>query len=71
MPKNVVYLENYGITYKGIKIYGSPICVSRQETKGKRYKSNAFERIKEVRFGDFLKEEFKDDTEIPVKSIEK
>ena len=46
LPKNVIYLENSGYTYKGIKIYGSPISVCRKESEGKSYKSRGFERKK-------------------------
>jgi hypothetical protein len=46
---NVAYLQNSSILYRGLLIYGCPICVCRQETKGKRYISNGFERTLEVR----------------------
>ena len=45
----MIYLENSGIEYKGIKIYGTPILASRVERFGKRYYSDAFERIKDIR----------------------
>ena len=44
VPSNVVYLENSGVEYQGLKIWGSPTVCCREETLGKRYLSNAFER---------------------------
>eukprot|EP00438_Fugacium_kawagutii_P025044 Skav224650 [mRNA] locus=scaffold4300:95354:97009:+ [translate_table: standard] len=44
LPGNVRYLENDGVEYQGLKIWGSPIVCCREETLGKRYLSNAFER---------------------------
>jgi len=44
LPSNVVYLENSGVEYQGLKIWGSPTVSCREETLGKRYLSNAFER---------------------------
>jgi Icc-related predicted phosphoesterase len=50
LPSNVHYLENSGVTVSGgIRVWGSPVCVSRLETMGKRYYSNAFERTKAER----------------------
>jgi hypothetical protein len=45
----VAYLQNSSILYRGLLIYGCPACVCRQETMGKRYISNGFERTSEVR----------------------
>ncbi|CAE7340609.1 Mpped2, partial [Symbiodinium necroappetens] len=44
LPSNVVYLENGLVEYQGLKIWGSPTVSCREETLGKRYLSNAFER---------------------------
>ena len=44
LPANVRYLENTGVEYQGLKIWGSPTVCCREETLGKRYLSNAFER---------------------------
>jgi len=44
LPPNAVYLENSGTEYRGLRIWGSPTNVCREETMGKRYLSNAFER---------------------------
>ncbi|CAE6971451.1 Mpped2 [Symbiodinium sp. CCMP2456] len=44
LPRNVVYLENGLVEYQGLKIWGSPTVSCREETLGKRYLSNAFER---------------------------
>ena len=44
LPGNVVYLENTLVEYQGLKIWGSPTVSCREETLGKRYLSNAFER---------------------------
>jgi len=44
LPANVRYLENSGVEYQGIQIWGSPLTVSRAEDIGKRYLSDAFER---------------------------
>lgn len=49
LPSNAVYLENAGVEYQGLKIWGSPTCCCREETLGKRYLSNAFERRKHER----------------------
>ena len=46
LPGNVKYLEHSGIEYEGLKIWGSPTVCCREETLGKRYLSNAFERRK-------------------------
>lgn len=43
------YLDNSSATYRGIRLFGSPVTVSRQETEGKRYYSRAFERPKQER----------------------
>jgi hypothetical protein len=45
----VAYLHNSSIVYRGLLIYGCPVCVCRQETKSKRYISNGFERTSEDR----------------------
>ena len=44
LPSNVRYLEHTGVEYQGLKIWGSPTVCCREETLGKRYLSNAFER---------------------------
>lgn len=45
LPSNVHYLCNNGIIVQGnIRVWGSPLCVSRKEALGKRYLSDAFER---------------------------
>ena len=44
LPSNAVYLENTLVEYQGLKIWGSPTVSCREETLGKRYLSNAFER---------------------------
>ncbi|GAB5354368.1 hypothetical protein AAMO2058_000112800 [Amorphochlora amoebiformis] len=49
LPKNVYYLQNSQVNVLGLKIWGSPLCVSRLETMGKRYYSNAFERKRSMR----------------------
>lgn len=41
---NVTYLQNEVASYRGIRLFGSPVSVSRLETEGKRYYSRAFER---------------------------
>jgi len=43
LPDNVKYLEHSGVSVCGLHIWGSPTCVCRHETLGKRYYSNAFE----------------------------
>lgn len=48
-PNQVSYLKESYTTYRGLVIYGSPTCVSRLETKNKRYLSNGFERWSNVR----------------------
>ncbi len=45
----MVYLENSGIEYKGIKIYGTPVLPSRFERFNEIYYSRAFERTEKVR----------------------
>mmetsp|Transcript_46624 Transcript_46624/g.110873 ORF Transcript_46624/g.110873 Transcript_46624/m.110873 type:complete len:488 (-) Transcript_46624:136-1599(-) len=42
---NCTYLENSSAQYRGIRLYGSPVTISRLETEGKRYYSRAFERF--------------------------
>lgn len=42
--RNVHYLKNSRATFRGIQVWGSPVCVSRLETEHKRYYSDAFER---------------------------
>jgi len=42
--KNVDYLENSGAEYLGLRVWGSPQCISRVESAGNRYYSDAFER---------------------------
>ena len=49
LPGNVVYLENTLVEYQGLKIWGSPTVSCREETLGKRYLSNAFERRRSER----------------------
>jgi Icc-related predicted phosphoesterase len=44
LPSNVVYLRNSAVEFEGLKIWGSPVMVCREETLGKRYISSAFER---------------------------
>jgi len=44
LPRNVIYLQNDIMTYRGIRIFGSPVTESRLEAWGKRFVSNAFER---------------------------
>eukprot|EP00940_MAST-03C_sp_MAST-3C-sp2_P003446 g3446.t1 len=60
LPGNVHYLCNSSVVVEGnLKIWGSPLCVSRLEVLGKRYLSNAFERTiatREKVYGDLLKE---------------
>jgi len=46
---NCTYLHNNSAVYRGLRLYGSPISVSRMETEGKRYYSRAFERVSEQR----------------------
>mmetsp|Transcript_61635 Transcript_61635/g.199597 ORF Transcript_61635/g.199597 Transcript_61635/m.199597 type:complete len:167 (+) Transcript_61635:560-1060(+) len=41
--RNCTYLDNAGASYRGLRLFGSPISVSRVETEGKRYYSRAFE----------------------------
>lgn len=44
LPDNVKYLENEGCTLPcGLRVWGTPHLPSREETQGKRYRSNAFE----------------------------
>jgi len=43
------YLQDTSAIYRGIRIFGSPVTVSRLETEGKRYYSRAFERCAEHR----------------------
>lgn len=47
--KNCTYLNNTAAVYRGIRMFGSPITVSRVETEGKKYYSRAFERLSEQR----------------------
>jgi len=42
---NCSYLYNEGASYKGIRLFGSPVTISRLESEGKRYYSRAFERF--------------------------
>eukprot|EP00808_Paulinella_micropora_P012958 g10173.t1 len=44
LPSNVVYLEDSGLALFGLKIYGTPVVVSRVESEGRRFYSDAFER---------------------------
>ena len=37
--RKVIYLEDSGYVYRGIKIYGSPVCVCRKESEGRRMRS--------------------------------
>jgi len=46
---NCTYLQNASAVYRGIRLFGSPVTVSRLETEGKRYYSRAFERLAEQR----------------------
>jgi len=41
---NCTYLQNQSSKYRGIRVWGSPVTVSRQEKDGRRYYSRAFER---------------------------
>uniref|UniRef100_A0A7S1WUS2 Calcineurin-like phosphoesterase domain-containing protein n=1 Tax=Alexandrium catenella TaxID=2925 RepID=A0A7S1WUS2_ALECA len=41
---NCTYLQNEPAQYRGIRLWGSPVTVSRMEKGGKRYYSRAFER---------------------------
>jgi Icc-related predicted phosphoesterase len=47
--KNCTYLQNAPATYRGLRLFGSPVTCSRMETEGKRYYSRAFEWPKEDR----------------------
>lgn len=47
---NALYLCATSVLYRGIKIYGTPTCICRVETKKKRYVSNAFERNNRDRY---------------------
>lgn len=49
LPKNVIYLENTGVEVMGVRFWGSPVTPSRQESLGKRYYSDGFERRKKDR----------------------
>ena len=49
LPPHVKYLENSGLEYQGLRIWGSPTVCCREETLGKRYISSAFERKRAVR----------------------
>lgn len=49
LPANVKYLENTGVEFQGLHIWGSPTVCCREETLGKRYLSNAFERRRDER----------------------
>lgn len=49
LPENVVYLENSGVRFHGVHIWGSPVTRCRQEEMGKRYYSNAFETPRKER----------------------
>eukprot|EP00747_Dinoflagellata_sp_TGD_P028251 gnl/TRDRNA2_/TRDRNA2_133139_c2_seq1.p1 gnl/TRDRNA2_/TRDRNA2_133139_c2~~gnl/TRDRNA2_/TRDRNA2_133139_c2_seq1.p1 ORF type:complete len:362 (+),score=49.57 gnl/TRDRNA2_/TRDRNA2_133139_c2_seq1:15-1100(+) len=42
---NCTYLQNDSAVYRGLKLFGSPVTVSRKETEGKSYYSRAFERF--------------------------
>ena len=46
LPPNVTYIENRSCDVMGgrLRIWGSPVTECRQESIGKRYYSNAFER---------------------------
>jgi hypothetical protein len=44
LPKNVAYLENSGVTHRGLTIWGTPVSASRLEREGQRFYSDAFER---------------------------
>lgn len=44
LPPNVHYLKNSGVVVESLRIFGSPMCVSRKEVLQKRYLSDAFER---------------------------
>lgn len=46
---NCTYLLNRACSYRGLRLFGSPVTVSRVETLGKRYYSWAFERFEAVR----------------------
>jgi hypothetical protein len=49
LPPNAIYLENSGISYRGINIWGSPIVTCRKEKYGKHYISDGFERVEDIR----------------------
>lgn len=49
LPANVVYLENELLEWRGLRLWGSPVVVSRRELLNKRYVSDGFERSEETR----------------------
>lgn len=49
LPANCVYLENELLEWRNLRIWGSPVVVSRRETLQKKYISDAFERPEKVR----------------------
>lgn len=46
---NCTYLNNEAAEYRGLRMWASPVTVSRLENEGKRYYSRAFERFSEQR----------------------
>lgn len=46
---NCTYLYNEPCSYRGLRLFGSPVTVSRVETEGKKYYSRGFERKTEER----------------------